>query len=273
MKHISKILLILILFLHVNNGFAAGEYRYVGTRLILPGLGGVSVIGEYSPGSNQAAMGFAKQSSVSLYYAHTGIAEGVNNFMALGQFKMKKGGTIGFSGSYFGYSLFSDRKIGVAYGLKLAEFVSIGAQIDFLNNRIPGYGSNSTVTFEFGTLFKINEDIQLGAHVYNPPRVKYGKDTEERVPTVFRLGVTYTKYDRIWVTGEFEQDLDMNLAFRAGIDYKINDYFFVRAGMLTYPLTGTLGVGLAYKSLRLELSGAYQKITGIAPHLGMSYVF
>lgn len=275
MRHLLKkyTTLICCILLSIYNSFAGGEYRYVGTRSIAPGLGGVSVITPYAPSSNQAAMGFAEHSSISLYYAHTGIAEGVNNFMAMGQFKLKKSGAIGFSGSYFGYSMFSDKKIGVAYGLKLADFVSLGAQIDFLNNSIPGYGSNSAVTFEIGTLFKIGEHIQLGAHVYNPPRVRYGKNTEERVPTVFRLGVTYTKYEKVWVTGEIEQDLDLNLAFRAGIDYKINDYFIVRSGMLTYPLSGTLGVGIDYKSLRFELLGSYQKITGISPHLGMSYVF
>lgn len=252
---------------------AAGEYRAIGTRMMTPGLGGVSVITPYAPSSNQAAMGFAEQSSVSVYYAHTGIAEGVNNFMAMGQFKLKKGGTLGFSGSYYGYELFNDKKIGLAYGLKLAEFVSIGAQIDFLNNKVSGYGSNSAVTFELGTLFKVNKNVQIGAHVYNPARVRYGKDTEERVPTVFRLGATYTTKEKVWITGEIEQDLDMNLAFRAGIDYKANDYLFIRAGMLTYPLSGTVGVGVLYKGLRFEILGAYQKITGISPHLGISYVF
>ncbi|HZH67840.1 MAG TPA: hypothetical protein VFD65_01460 [Chitinophagales bacterium] len=265
--------LICCILLSNLNSFAGGEYRYVGTRSIAPGLGGVSTITPYAPSSNQAAMGFAEHSSISLYYAHTGLTEGVNSFMAMAQFKMKKGGSIGFSGAYFGYSLFSDRKIGIAYGLQLADFVSIGAQIDLLNNHIAGYSSNSAVTFEIGTLFKIGDHIQLGAHVYNPPRVKYGKDTDERVPTVFRLGVTYTKYDKIWITGEVEQDLDLNLAFRTGIDYKINEYFFIRAGVLTYPLSGTLGVGIPYKSLRFELSGSYQKINGVAPHLGISYVF
>lgn len=270
---LKSIAFIVLVTLSIQGSFGAGEYRYVGTRAITPGLGGVSIISPYAPASNQAAMGFAEKSNVSLYYAHTGLAEGVNNFMAMGQFKIKNGGTLGFSGSYFGYSQFSDRKIGLAYGLKLADFVSIGAQIDFLNNHIPTYGSNSTVTFEIGTLFKVGENIQIGAHIYNPARVKYGKKTDERVPTVFRLGATYTKYDKIWVTGEFEQDLDKNLAFRAGIDYKVNEYFFVRAGMLTYPLSGTLGVGLVYKDVRFELLGAYQKITGIAPHLGLSYAF
>lgn len=256
-----------------NDIHAAGEYKAIGTRMMTPGLGGVSVITPYAPSSNQAAMGFAESSSISAYYAHTGLAEGVNNFMAMGQLKLKKGGTLGFSGSYFGYELFNDKKFGIAYGMKLAEFVSIGAQIDVLNNKISGYESNTAVTFELGALFKINKNIQLGAHVYNPARVKYGKNTDERVPTVFRLGATYTTKEKVWITGEIEQDLDRNLAFRAGIDYKANDYLFVRAGMLTYPLSGTLGVGVMYQGLRIEILGAYQKVTGISPHLGVSYVF
>lgn len=252
---------------------AAGEYRAIGTRMMAPGLGGVSIISPYSSSSNQAGMGFSTKSSVSAFYANTGIAEGVNNIMAVGQFHLKKGGTIGLNASYFGYDLFNDKKIGIGYGLKLAEFVSIGAQIDILNNKVSGYESNTAVTFEIGTLFKINNKFQIGAHIYNPARVRYGKNTEERVPTVFRLGATYTTKEKFWVTGELEQDLDNNLAFRAGIDYKVNPYLIIRSGVLTYPLSGTLGVGINYKSLQFDILGSYQKITGISPQLGISYEF
>lgn len=261
-----------ILLIHTEIN-AAGEYRAIGTRMMVPGLGGVSTITPYSSSSNQAAMGFSTHSSASVYYAYSGIAEGVNNFMALGQYHLKKGGTIGFTGSYFGYDLFNDKKIGIGYGLKLADFVSIGAQIDLLNNKVSGYESNTAVTFEIGTLFKINKKIQIGAHIYNPARVRFGKNTEERVPTVFRLGATYTTKEKLWVTAELEQDLDNNLAFRAGIDYKINSILTVRSGMLSYPLSGTLGVGINYKSMQFDIIGAYQKITGISPQLGISYEF
>lgn len=276
MKRENKIhdwLLACIFLLSAGSIYAAGEYRPVGSRAMIPGLGGVSTISPYAPISNQAAMGFASSSSVSAYYAYTGIAEGVNNFSAMGQLKLKKAGTFGFSASYFGYELFNDKKFGLGYGLKLADFVSIGAQLDFFHNKISGYESNTAVTFELGALFKINNHVQIGAHVYNPARVKYGKETDERIPTVFRLGATYTTNEKVWITGEVEQDLDMNLAFRAGLDYKVNEYFTVRGGMLTYPLSGSLGAGISVKSLRIEVLGSYQKITGISPHLGLSYVF
>lgn len=268
-----SILISCMILINLTEINAAGEYRAIGTRMMAPGLGGVSTITPYSSSSNQAGMGFATKSSTSVYYAYSGIAEGVNNFMAFGQFHLKKGGTIGFTGSYFGYELFNDKKIGIGYGLKLANFVSIGAQIDLLNNKVSGYESNTAVTFEIGTIFKINNKVQIGAHIYNPARVRYGKNTEERVPTVFRLGATYTTKEKLWVTGELEQDLDNNLAFRAGIDYKINPTFTVRSGMLTYPLSGTLGVGINYKSMQFDIMGAYQKITGISPQLGISYEF
>ncbi|MCO5249161.1 MAG: hypothetical protein M9887_09470 [Chitinophagales bacterium] len=262
-----------IFLLSITNIRAAGEYRPVGSRAMVPGLGGVSSISLYAPISNQAAMGFASSSSVSAFYSYTGIAEGVNNFSAMGQLKLKKSGTLGFSTSYFGYELFNDKKFGLGYGLKLADFVSIGAQLDFFHSKISGYGSNSAVTFELGTLFKINKHIQLGVHVYNPARVKYGRETDERIPTVFRLGGTYTTSEKVWVNAEIEQDLDMNLAFRAGVDYRINDYFIVRGGMLTYPLSGSLGAGVSVKGLHIEVLGSYQKVTGISPQLGLSYVF
>lgn len=264
---------LLLLLLCQLKAHGAGEFRTAGSRMMVPGLGGVSVISPFNPIGNQAGMAFQQDASVSLYYANTGIAEGVNNFSAVGMLPFKKNGALGFSMSYFGYNLFNDKKFGLSYALKLADFVSIGAQLDILNTKIAGYGTRTTATFELGTLFKITENINLGAHVYNPLRVKLNTDTDERIPTVFRLGATYYKGDKFQVTAELEKDLDVDLAFRAGFDYKVSDMVFVRAGFLSLPLSGSAGAGLVLKSFRLEVLGAWQAITGFAPHVGMSYAF
>jgi hypothetical protein len=252
---------------------ASGEFRAVGTRFMVPGLGGVSTIGIFNPVSNQAGMAFQEDAAVSLYYANTSIAAGVNNFQAMGMMPMKKGGALGISLSYFGYNLFNDKKVGLSYALKLADFVSIGAQLDIINTSIAGYGSRTSATFQLGTLFKVTDNINLGAHVYNPLRIKLNSETGERIPTVFRVGATYHRNDKFWITAELEQDLDFPLAFRAGIDYKVNDFLFLRAGVLSLPLAGTAGAGLVFGGFRMEITGAWQPVTGFSPHIGMSYVF
>jgi long-subunit fatty acid transport protein len=257
----------------VLQAHAAGEFRAIGSRFMVPGLGGVSTIGIYNPVSNQAGMAFQKDAAVSLYYANTSIAAGVNNFQAMGMMPLKKGGALGLSLSYFGYNLFNDKKAGLSYALKLAEFVSIGAQLDVLNTSIAGYGTRTSATFQLGTIFKVTDHINLGAHVYNPLRIKFNSETEERIPTVFRIGATYHRNEKFWITAELEQDLDLPLAFRAGIDYKVNEILFIRAGILSLPLAGTAGAGLVFGSFRMELTGAWQPITGFSPHIGMSYVF
>jgi hypothetical protein len=264
--------LLLLLLCHVKVE-GASEFRTAGSRMMVPGLGSVSVISPFNPIGNQAGMAFQQDASVSLYYANTGIAEGVNNFSGMGMLRFKKNGTLGFSVSYFGYNLFNDKKFGLSYALKLADFVSIGAQVDVLNTKIAGYGARTSATFELGTLFKVTETINLGAHVYNPLRVKLNNDTEERIPTVFRLGGTYHRGDQFQVTAELEKDMDVDLAFRAGFDYKVSEIIFVRAGFLSLPLSGSAGAGLILKSFRLEVLGAWQAVTGFAPHVGMSYAF
>lgn len=274
MRLIYRTLFYLALLLLSNAEIlASGEFRALGSRMMVPGLGGVSTISPYNPTGNQAGMAFQTEGSVSLYYANTGIAEGVNNFIGMGLIPLKKNGALGFSASYFGYNLFNDKKFGVSYALKLADFVSLGVQVDVLNTRIAGYGSRTTATFEMGTLFKVSKNIRLGAHVYNPLRVKLNTDTGERIPTVFRMGATYHNDDKFQVTAELEKDLDMKLAFRAGIDYKVHEMVFLRAGVLSLPLSGSVGAGLLLKGFRLEMLGAWQPITGFAPHVGMSYVF
>lgn len=266
---------ILLLFCNILSisASASGEYRSTGTRLAPIGITGVSMMTPYSGLSNQSSTAFLKSSSVGLYYANTGIAEGVNSIQGSGMYKFKKNGMLGVNFSYYGYELYNDKKAGVFYALKLAEFMSMSLQMNVLNLQIAGYGSRTTATVELGTFFKVTKNIQMGAHVYNPLRMKVGEGSDERYPTVVRLGATYHTKDKVWVSAEVEKDLDQQLNFKTGVDYAVNEYLILRGSVQTLPVSGSIGAGLKLKGLQLEVIGAYQQAGGFSPHLGMTYVF
>lgn len=252
---------------------ASQEYRATGTRLAPIGITGVSTITPYSGLSNQAATAFLSKPSIGLYYANTGIAEGVNSIQGSGIYTLKKNGTLGVNFSYYGYELYNDKKAGVFYALKLADFMSMSLQMNVLNLQIAGYGSRTTATVEIGTFFKVTKNIQMGAHVYNPLRMKVGEGSDERYPTVIRLGATYHTKDKVWVSAEVEKDLDQQLNFKTGIDYAVNEYLVLRGSVQTLPVSGAMGACVKLKGLQLEVIGAYQRAGGFSPHLGMTYVF
>ena len=268
-------LLFCVIFVQWANSdlFASFEFRTAGTQLMPLGISGVSISNQYSGLSNQAATAFQTKPSVGMYYALTGIAEGVNSIQGSGLYPLKKNGTLGINFNYFGFNLYNEKKAGISYALKLADFLSLGVQMDVLNMQIAGYGSRTTATFEMGTFVKVNKNIDIGAHVYNPLRMRVSDFTDERYPTVIRLGATYHTKDQLWVSAQVEKDLDQQLNFKTGVDYAPNEFLILRGSFQTLPVSGSFGAGVKFKGVQMEVIGAYQKVTGFSPHLGLSYVF
>ena len=54
--------------------------------------------------------------------------------------------------------------------------------------RIAGYGSAGTVNFEAGAIFHFSERFHLGLHIYNPVGGKFGKNTDEKLASVYTMG-------------------------------------------------------------------------------------
>jgi hypothetical protein len=88
------------------------------------------MVNVYSSYNNQAAGAYLERPSFGLYYApvfyRTRCKQSNRNFLPC---LSKKGGTIGVSVNYFGYSLYNEKKVGLSYALKLAKWMSIGVSV------------------------------------------------------------------------------------------------------------------------------------------------
>ena len=74
-------------------------------------------------------------------------------------------GNFGVSASYFGSAQNNESVIGLAYGRKLGEKVSIGAQFNYVSMQVAGYGNASTINFEAGSIVAYYRTI-AGRHPY-----------------------------------------------------------------------------------------------------------
>ena len=77
--------------------------------------------------------------------------------------------SIGAIWSRFGYKDFIRQSAGIACGLKIAEGISTGIQVDFLSEKTPGeYSGRQSLTFEAGVLLTPADNIRIGIHLFNP---------------------------------------------------------------------------------------------------------
>ncbi len=227
----------------------------------------------WSTHHNQAGLAWLKAPSVGVYYQNKFTLKELNNIGLAYAHPMKKG-TMAVQWSNFGYSLYQENKVGLAYALQLSENFSGGVQLDYLSTKLGGiYGSKSVLSAEVGLQAKITSKIRLGVHIYNPTRVKLNEYNNEAVPTIMRFGMDYRFSKKVLVVVETQKDIDHIAMLKTGIEYKANDKVYFRAGMATGPTLASFGFGLMMKQYKLNIAASYHQTLGFSPELSFTYKF
>lgn len=183
-------------------------------------------------------------------------------------------GTVGLMASASGYKSFSDNRIGLAYALPLADYLSLGIRIDYLQTHIGDiYGSRSTFVAEVGLLAAPAKNVRVGIHLFNPHRAKLADFDDERVPSTLRIGGQYIFSEKVNAVLELEKDIDLPLNFRAGIEYNPVEPVFVRAGFATLQGSFAMGLGYRWKTLRADVSANWNQNLGYSSGAALVYEF
>lgn len=220
---------------------------------------------------NQAGLGFQENPWVGVHHENRFISPDLS-FSAIGGVIPVKPGALGIGIKRLGFSQFSQTKLGLAYGMKLAPTLSAGIQLNGHHLFFAGeYGSTTTFSAELGIIYTPAENLNVGMHVVNPTRSKLHEN--ERLPTVVNLGISYQLSNMLMVTGGAEKNIDAAFTFKAGIEFlPIND-FYIRAGMSTNPSQLGFGMGYRVAPIQIDFAFSYHEYLGYTPHFSLSYTF
>ena len=270
MKHLYIFLAIFVLVLTAK----ADNYP-VGANSLGMANATVAVPSLWSVYHNQAATAFLEGYTAGLYYdTRFGLSQMSTKSLAVAA--GIKPGTIGFNFTNFGYSKFSDNKVGVSFAMKLAKNLAAGIQLDyFMIHQEAYYGNLWTVSGEIGVIAKPFNGFTVAAHLFNPWRSKIAGYQNERLPTVLRLGIAYNFTDNFVASAEVQKDLQYPALFKAGFDYEVISGFDLRAGLsfnnkFLYP---AFGVGYTYQNITLDIAFDNTPLLGTKTGVGLSYRF
>jgi hypothetical protein len=187
-------------------------------------------------------------------------------------------GNFGASLNFFGSSLYSEGKAGLAYARRLGENLSAGIQLNYMFTSIgDGFGSTGTVAAELGVICQIMPKLYFGAHIFNPTKSKLktinDHDIKEHISTIIRTGAAYHFSRKVLLCIEVEKDIRHKPMAKIGIEYMITDGMFVRAGISSNPAQNAFGFGLHTGNLRIDISASYHYLLGYTPQLGVMHVF
>jgi hypothetical protein len=187
-------------------------------------------------------------------------------------------GNFGVSLQFFGSSLYSEGKAGLAYARHFGEKLSASVQLNYMFTNIgEGYGRTGTATAELGIICEILPRLYLGAHIFNPTKASLKTtgylDIKEYISTIIRTGAAYHFSEKVLLSLEVEKDIRHQPMAKFGVEYMITEGMFVRAGLSTNPTLNSFGFGIHKGKLQFDISTSYHHLLGYSPQAGVIYAF
>jgi uncharacterized protein YneR len=265
----------LLFFIFINNiAFAGNENYQLGARSASLSNTSVTLTDLWSAQNNQAGLSNINTITAGIYYDNRFLV----NEMAMKAFAvaipLHDKGTIAFITTYYGSKFYNEKKFGLAYSKQLSKTISAGIQLDYLNTFIADvYGSKGNVTAEAGIQAQITKSIKMGAHIFNPTRAKLANYNDERIPTIMKLGASYTFSDKILMCVETEKDVALKSIFKIGLEYHPIKQIYIRGGLSNSNVVGSFGFGFEFDNIKFDIASSYHLILGYTPQLSLIYSF
>lgn len=220
---------------------------------------------------NQAGLGYINRFTAGVYYESRYLMPEMGLNAASLAMPLGKG-ALGLSFRSFGYKAYQDSKLGLAYGRKFGENLSIGMQLNYQRIAFADfYGQRSTFTAEVGAMYTFGSRLTLGAHVYNPGEAKLAEYNNERVPALIRFGGQYRFSKQVMMVAEVESALYAKPSLKTGIEYAPVPALLLRAGLSSNPREGHFGFSVLMKKLQLDFAGSFHPVLGFTPKMGLTF--
>ena len=256
-----------MLLLQNTFAFATGEPFPMGARSWGIGNATVAIADNYAVFNNPAGLGFLKDNFVSTSYHARYSITGLQTLSLSGNYNTKYV-NIGLGIERFGDKLYNEQKLGLALA-KSTNRVSLGIKVSYFQASIENFSSKNTLLTEFGVMTKLSSKVMMGFHAYNLTGAKLF--ASQRMPTVLRLGISFTPSKQILLVTEAEKDLDFPLLIKAGLEYQIVKNFYLRTGITSRINNAHFGFGFRAKQFAFDYAASNHLALGFSHHLNITY--
>lgn len=180
--------------------------------------------------------------------------------------------TFGLGVSSYGSEIFSQNQLGLGISNQLG-IASLGIKFNYFQTSIEGLGTGRAFMVEFGGLAELTPELFFGAHIYNPFRASYGKNSPDYLPTVVKTGFTYLPFTSLRINLEAEKDIFLPPLFKVGVEYGLGEKIWLRSGIHTAPSNLFFGIGFRPKRFHLDYAMGQNLQLGYTHHFSFNYLF
>ncbi|MEN2282696.1 hypothetical protein AAGF08_11210 [Algoriphagus sp. SE2] len=179
-------------------------------------------------------------------------------------------GSFGFNLSRFGGKLFNQQMLGIGYSQKLG-IASFGLKADWFQTQIQDFGTGNSLVLSIGGVADLGPKIQLGAYFSNLNNSKISRYSEDRLPTLISMGISYFPVSSLQFHLEVEKDILLKPNVKLGLEYGIRDWFFLRTGINSNPSKVNFGFGVTPGKFHFDYGFGQNNVLGSTHQISFGY--
>jgi hypothetical protein len=239
------------------------------------GTGGISVFttGIWSTHNNPAGLAKLMNPMTGLYIENRFLIKEL--FFNVGSFALPvKNGGCGIAISHLRLGQYTNTFAGLAYGRQFGERLAAGVRFDYYRVSFgKEYESGTAVSFDAGIQWDISESVSLACNVFNPTRVKLLEKSEEQIPSIIRIGISYKPIPELVMLTEIEKSSGSELNIAFGMEYAFDNKLFIRAGLGINSSKFSFGFGYVYSQFTIDVAASWHQTLGFTPQVSLAYTF
>jgi hypothetical protein len=181
------------------------------------------------------------------------------------------GGHWGVQLEHRGLAGFGETQVGIGYGMRLSDAVSMGLRFNYYRLWIAGYGSAAAFPVEWGAICRVAPGLKVAMHLYNPFGARLRKDALERLPVVVRFCMGYTISEKAALTVGVIREEGHAVGLEPMIHYQPEQSLFFRFGFVVPGSAVIFSTGFSRKGVRMEFFVQRQGLPGWVTGLGIHF--
>ncbi len=270
----SQIFIICISLHTLGTGCNASDLIFLsGSREAGLANAGTTLGGLWSVYHNPAGMAMGHVTSFGFNYENRFLIKELNIASFAGVIPSHKG-AFGISYSYFGSSLYSEKKYAFGYAHLLTENLSAGVLFDYYSTTLPSeYENSGCIAGEAGILATPLEKLSIGFHIANITSSKYKAYYNEDLPQYFRTGVSW-KEEYFMIVTQIQLGKNHQPIISAGTEINFIKSLSFRFGTSTSEsMRMTWGLGYNQRLLQVNIAFMHHTVLGLSSSLSLLFRF
>lgn len=174
---------------------------------------------------------------------------------------------------HFGFEDYQQYWIKAGGAKKLSRDIHLGISCNYWAFKFSDQGNKTlhAVTADISTLINVNDPLTIGIAFNNIAQARLSDTYQRSVPSSFTTGIRYKVKKNVQVMCALLLANFQSIQANFGVSNQYSKAVTLNLGFGTFPYRASLGVGLSFSKINLNIATEYRQQFGFNPGIELSY--